>query len=512
MIAISKRITALRGARRFVAALLAGGALALTQAPVSWPILLFVALPVLLWLLDGTAGPVGGFGIGWAAGVGYFGGALFWIVDPFLVDPESYGWMAPIALIGMAGGMALFWGVPFGLARMVWRPGASRVVLLACAWTLAEFARGHVLTGFPWALHGYAWVETPVIQTVALFGPYMLGFLTLIAGLSVGLATWRGIGVAGMLVAMGWGFGAWRLAQPLPERAEPVLVRLVQPNAVQSEKWLPGKEEEFYRRHLSESLSPAEPRPDVTIWSETAVSFILGYHPELQAEAAAAAAPGQLILGMRRVDVMPEGGEDWYNSLVALRADGAPVAVYDKYHLVPFGEYIPYGHVLGRLGLPALTTLTRSGFTAGPGPRVLSVPGLPPFLPVICYEAIFPQGMRAPGERPEWIVQITNDAWFGETSGPYQHLAQARIRAIEQGLPLARAANTGISAMIDPHGRIIASLGLGLAGHVDAPLPAALPPTFYSRLPEVTIPVSIAIIFVLTFTNILCGISYPRRG
>ncbi len=304
------------------------------------------------------------------------------------------------------------------------------------------------------------------------------------AALLPGLGTWRAIAIAAALVSAGWGYGAWRLAQPLPERAEPLVVRLVQPNAAQAEKWLPGKAQEFWDRHLALTRAPADPRPAVTIWSESAAPFALGYEPALQAEAAAAAAPGRLILGITRLDRAPDG-DRWFNSLAVLDADGSSAAVYDKVHLVPFGEYVPLSGLIARLGLPALQTLTSGGFTPGPGPHLVTVPGLPPFLPLICYEAIFPAAMQAPEGRAEWMVQITNDAWFGTTSGPYQHFAQARARAIEQGLPLARAANTGISAMVDAQGRVVASIGLGESGYVDAVLPAPLPPTLYARTGDI---------------------------
>ncbi len=311
------------------------------------------------------------------------------------------------------------------------------------------------------------------MQAAALVGPHLLGLLTLVAALLPGSRRLYAVAVAAALVAAGWGFGAWRLAQPVPARDPAFVVRLVQPDADQREKWQPGMEQVFYERHLALSTAPAGRRPDATIWSETAVPFLLDRDRALLAESAAAAAPGRLILGIRRVEDGAEGPR-WFNSLAVLAPDGGTAAVYDKHHLVPFGEYVPLAGVVRRLGLPALTTLTTSGFSAGPGPAVLAVPGVPPFLPLICYEAIFPHGLRAPGARPEWLVQVTNDAWFGTASGPYQHLAQARVRAIEQGLPLARAANTGISAMIDPYGRVIASLGLGEAGYVDVELPGAL--------------------------------------
>jgi apolipoprotein N-acyltransferase len=507
---LERRVRELGGWSARALALVAGLVMALSQPPVSWPVVLFIALPVLLWLLDGARGGRGAFALGWCAGLGFFGAGLFWIVDPFLVEPDVFGWLAPIALLGMSGGLALFWGAAFAIAHRFWRPGWSRAVLLAAVWTLVETLRGHVLTGFPWALPAYAWIDTPIAQSLAIVGPYGLSFLTLLAGLLPGVLSPPTVGVAAALVALGWGFGAWRLAEPLPARAVPVQVRLVQPNMPQNEKWQPGKEEEFFRRHLALSGATADPRPDVTIWSETAVAFILDQDPMAQAVAAGSVGPdGHLLLGIRRFEDTP-GGRLWFNSLAVLGPDGATRTVYDKARLVPFGEYIPLKGIAARLGIPALTTMTRGGFSPGPGPRVLTVPGVPPFLPLICYEAIFPDAARVPGARPEWLVQVTNDAWFGEASGPYQHFAQARARAIEQGLPLARAANTGISAMVDPRGQIVAELGLGETGYLDAALPAPLESTVYSQIGDFPPVLMIITVFVLTLLIVSGGIERRR--
>jgi apolipoprotein N-acyltransferase len=508
VIAIERRVAALGAPARLGLAAAAGAATALAQPPVSWPAVLFLAMPLLLWCLDGAPGGWSAFRLGWLAGAAHFAAALFWIVEPFLVEPEVFGWMAPFALAGMAGGLALFWAVPFGLARSWTGPGLNRVLLLAALLALAEYARGHVLTGFSWGLFAYGWVETPVMQAAALLGPYGVGFLTLVAALLPGLATWRAVAVAAALVGAGWGYGAWRLAQPVPERAEPLVVRLVQPNAAQHLKWLPGMEQEFYERHIA--MTRAEPRPDVTIWSETAVPFVLGRAPELLAESAGSAAPGRLILGIRRAEEGAEGTR-WYNSLAVLAPDGTAAAVYDKHHLVPFGEYIPFAGLVARLGLPALEPLTRGGFSAGDGPHLVATEGVPPFLPLICYEAIFPGGLDAPEGRGEWLVQVTNDAWFGEASGPWQHLAQARVRAIEQGLPLARVANTGISAMVDPLGRVVARIGLDEEGHVDAELPGALAPTLYVRLGDGPALTAVLAVLGLTLVNFKSGVFRELR-
>lgn len=484
------------------------------QPPVSAPLAVLAALPVLLWLLEAAPGPRRGMLLGWVAGVGFFSAGMFWIVEPFLVQPEVFGWMAPFALVGISAGLALFWAVPFGLARAIWScrgsgySGLFGALLLAALWMLAEFARGHVLTGFPWALQAYAWTETPVMQLAALGGPYLLTFATFSAGLALGARSWPTVLVVAILIAAGWGWGAWRLSEPLPPREPSVNVRLVQPNVPQSEKWLPERQREFFDRHLS--LSARAPRPDVTIWSESAFPVALNYAPDLQSEGVAAAGPGPLILGANRLDRTPEG-DRWYNSLAVLGPGGLPLATYDKHHLVPFGEYMPIAGLVDRLGLPALQTLTRGGFSAGPGPRLISVPGLPPFLPLICYEAIFPGSLSAPEGRADWLVQITNDAWFGEAAGPYQHLAQARSRAIEQGLPLARAANTGVSAMIDPYGRVTENLGLGESGVVDAMLPSALQPPPYVVVGDYLAIVVALGVFVLTAINFTSGVLPLRR-
>lgn len=508
-----KARSVLTGGMGLALAAAAGGAMGLGQSPVGWPFVLFLALPLLFRLLAASPGPRAGFGLGWCAGTGYFAATLFWIVEPFLVDAPRHGWMAPFALAGMAAGLALFWAVPFALTRALWpRAGLARVLMLASAWTLAEAARAHVLTGFPWALVAYAWIETPVMQAAALVGPHGLGFLTLVAGLLPGLATVPAAVAAALLVAAAWGWGSHRLAAPMPPRAEPLMVRLVQPNAAQTDKWDPAREAEIFARLRALSQSPAAVPPDVTIWPETAVPFLLDDDPAAQAAAAAAAGPeGRLILGIRRA----EPGEmvwTWFNSLAVLAPDGTALAVYDKARLVPFGEYIPLSRLMARLGSTRLASLTGGGFTPGPGPAVLAVPGLPPFRPLICYEAIFPGAMHGLSPRPDWLVQITNDAWFGQVSGPFQHLAQARSRAIEQGLPLARAANTGISAMMDARGEIVARLDLSETGVVDAVLPPALPPTPYARIGDLHFFLGFVLIFGLTLLNFGGGVFKVRRG
>jgi len=448
--------------RRFGLAFLAGLALALGQAPFNFPWLAVIALPGLLYLLRQTCCWKGGFALGWGAGLGYFGLTLSWIVEPFLVDIARYGWMAPFALVLMAGGAAAFWGLGFALAQR-W-PNA---LVFAGFWTLAELLRSTALTGFPWALQAYNWVETPVIQAVSLVGAHGLGFLIVLSG---GLLLSRsGAVLAVLIMASLSGYGIWR--QTLPVADTGLTVRLIQPNATQSKKWDPAFISTYYSRQLEFSAAPGA--PDVVVWPEAAIAYLPDEQPLVRDEITAAA-QAPVILGARRRDL-----NGVFNSLFLLGRQGEIETVYDKYRLVPFGEYIPFQSVLENWGLKALAETMGMGNSAGTGPKIIKGAEVPPFLPLICYEAIFPQGVAGP--RPEWLVQITNDAWFGVFNGPYQHLAQARVRAIEQGLPLARAANTGISAMVDPFGRVTASLPLGEAGYVDAALPQPLPPTLLAK-------------------------------
>jgi apolipoprotein N-acyltransferase len=454
---------------------------ALGQAPLGlWPATL-AALAGVAALLTVAPGPGKAALTGWAFGAGYFGLTLSWIVQPFLVDAGRHGWMAPFALVLMAGGLALFWAGAFALARWL-SPGRGPVWLaLAVGFGAAEALRGWLFGGFPWGGPGLAWIDTPLAQIAAWIGALGLSVLT-VAG---AVALWEVLArrsIAGGAVLML--AGALTLASGLalergaiPERADPVRLRLVQPNAPQHLKWDPAWMGVFLDRALGLTAAEAEAPLDLVIWPETAVPSLLGDAPGLQAEIAAIAAPARLIAGIRRLE-----GRRGYNSLVLFGAGGAAEQVYDKHHIVPFGEYVPLGDLLGRFGIHGLATREGYGYSAGPGAALLYLPGgLGRALPLICYEAIFPRDLRAAPGRADWILQITNDAWFGTFSGPQQHLVQARFRAIEFGLPLARAANTGVSAVIDAKGRVLAALPLGQDGKLDADLPGALPPTPYAR-------------------------------
>lgn len=452
-------------------AAVAGVGLALGAAPFSLPWPVFLAVPLLAFLMSRAQGWKAGLGIGWWAGTAYFAASMYWIVEPFLVEPERHGWMAPFALVLVALGLGVFWAGAFALAMRF--SAIGRGIAMVVFWSAAEWARAHVLTGFPWGMIAYGWSETPVFQSLAFVGPHGLTLLTLLCALLPAILPRRiGLPLTAGLVALAW---AGLSTRPTDMPATRTTIRLVQPNAPQHLKWRPDMVSIFFDRALA--YSEAGDPPDVVIWPETSLPFLWDEAPALRARVVAAGRGAEMILGHRRF--LEDGAR---NSLLHIDGAGGTLGEYDKHHLVPFGEYIPFGDLAARFGIQGLAANDGIGFVPGPGPALIDSARLPPYLPLICYEAIFPGLATLSGDRPAWLVHITNDAWFGSFAGPFQHLVQARARAIEQGLPLARAANTGISALIDPYGRIVASAPLGIEGYVDAALPAALPATPYARL------------------------------
>ena len=451
---------------------------ALGQAPLGFWWATLVALAFLGKLVAGQEWWRGRLWTGWTAGVGYFAASLFWIVEPFMVDAARDGWMAPFALVFMAGGMALFWALAAALAGL----GCSfsgRAVGFALGLAASDLVRSYVFTGFPWALVGHVWAGTPVAQAAALGGPIGLSLLTaMMAALPVVFQKprWAGLAISCGVLAVLWSGGAMRLAEADPAREPAIRVRLVQPNATQSLKWDPQMRDEFMRRQMEATAAPQAAPLDLVIWPETAVPWLLEDSADVLREIVAASGGVPVALGIQRAE-----GERSFNSLVATDREGAVSAVYDKHHLVPFGEYVPFGDVLYDFGISAFAAKAGMGYTAGHGAAVLDLGNAGKVLPLICYEAVFPQDLRAAPMRADWILQITNDGWFGNLAGPYQHLAQARLRAIEQGLPLMRVANTGVTAVIDAKGRVLQSLPLNTVGFLDADVPSVLPPTLYAR-------------------------------
>ncbi len=443
----------------------------------------------------------GAFGLGWMAGLGYFAVATWWIAEPFMVDPEIYGWMAPFAVVLTAAGLALFWGAAGVIYRALRPRSGWKVLVFAGVFAGIEWLRGHVLTGFPWDLPGETWrAGSAPSQAAALVGAYGLSWITLAIASTPALLVLavRRLAQAAMVAAAGVGLtllyagGAGRLAAARavsPGKDAPV-VRIVQADIDQKEKWKPENLEQVFEAYAVLTELPAARRPDIVVWPEGALPTLIDdfiapgspYAPRLRD----LIQPGQaLLMGANRYEPAGPRRYRYFNTLIALRREGDSLVVaghYDKHRLVPFGEFLPLGDLAGRLGIRSLVHMPED-FTPGPRPRPQSVPGVPPFQPLICYEALFP-GLVRDGERPRWILNVSNDAWFGTTSGPLQHLNMARYRAIEQGLPMIRSTPTGVSAVIDAYGRIQPGrrLGLGATGVIDAPLPPALPATPYARL------------------------------
>src|SRR4051812_2012888 len=510
------------GWKRVAVALAAGALSALAMPPFNaWPIL-FVTFPVVLWLIDGSgAGRLRGVPAaalaGWWFGLGYFVPGLYWLGYAFLVDASTFAWLMPFAVLGLPAYLALFPAVGFALARLIWTRDGTRVIALAIGLTLSEWLRAHVLTGFPWNTFGYALTEPLALaQTASLIGLWGLTFLSvaifaspavLIDGKLGARKPWIWPAIAmSLLVAMGI-FGGVRLSlQPTAMLTE-VKLRIMQPNLQQDVKFNYSAKAEVMKKYLTLSDRASGPQStgvrdtSILIWPESAFPFFLTREADAMAQIADLLPKGTvLIAGSVRAPDLPAGTRITraYNSIYVIDHDGSVVSVYDKVHLVPFGEYLPFQDWMEKLGIVQLTKV-QGGFIAGQQRRALEIPHAPRALPLICYEAIFPGNVAARDDRPGWIVNLTNDGWFGFSTGPYQHLQQARLRAIEEGLPMVRAANTGISAVIDPVGRIVARLGLGIEGVLDAGLPSPILPTIYTRTGDlpVTIIMATALLFVI---------------
>jgi apolipoprotein N-acyltransferase len=494
---LAQELAALSGWRRYGLGFVLGVLLAGALPPVDLTPLIFVAFPGLLWLDEGSAGPWASARLGYVFGLGFFVAGLYWIAAALFVDIARFWWALPFAVLGLPALMAIYPAAALGVTSLgtlsLRLPAGARICLFAVAWSAAEWARGHFLTGLPWNLVGYVWSggfpgSLAVLQSVAWVGIYGLGFVTVLAAALAGLmgisslrpmASARraapALGAA-LLILVPAASGALRL-QLVPTGSTGTWLRLVQPSIPETMKWDPAAAEANFHRLIELSGGPAEHPLAAVLWPEAAATFLLERDdPHRAAIAAVAPKGGYVITGALRADPPPGPPTRIWNSIEAIDGEGAIRAHYDKAHLVPFGEYVPMGDVL-----PVKKITPGSiDLSAGPGPQTIALPGLPAFSPIICYEAIFPGAVVDDKARPAWILNVTNDAWYGRSSGPYQHFAIARTRAIEEGLPLVRVANNGISGVIDPAGRVVARTGLDSVGHADVPLPETAAPTLYA--------------------------------
>ncbi|MBI1869111.1 MAG: apolipoprotein N-acyltransferase [Methylocystis sp.] len=517
-LSLAQRVILSEGWTRRAIACCAGAIGALALAPVDFAPAMLAPMCAAVWLIDGSATATHGGGsgfmrasaasaaaAGWWLGFGYFLAGLWWLGAALLVEADQFAWALPLAVLGVPAGLAVFTSLGFALARLLWSSGSLRVFALAAGLGASEWLRGHLLTGFPWNDFGMA-LAGPLVfaQAGALIGLYGLDVLAIIvfaapATLVNAAAPRRFVTPAlaaalAVLVALTL-FGALRLSRGETEFVDGVRLRLMQPNLPPDAKFKAANGPDIVRHYLALSDRATTPEragvADAThlVWPESAFPFVLSREPQALAQIARVLQGKTLITGAARVEEARFAGAGAtqrtkiYNSIEVVQG-GKIVAAYDKIHLVPFGEYLPLASLLGPLGV---NHLVPGVWDEGRGARRLIAPGLPPMAPLVCYEAIFP-GEAAPPDadnaRPQLLLNVTNDGWFGRTSGPYQHLAQARLRAIEEGLPLVRAANTGISALVDPYGRILEQLPLGVEGVLDGRLAKALPATPFSTHPN----------------------------
>lgn len=498
--AAARAVSGLSGWRAGLASIAVGATGALAMAPFHiWPFLV-VGLTFLVWQIDGAAAQkrrlLSGFYRGWCFGFGYFFAGLWWIGSAFLVEADRYGALMPFAITAMPVGLALFWGAAGAIAARLWRRDSRRILLFATILFILEYVRGHVLTGFPWNLVGQTWAAGGVVsQSAAYFGVWGLTFVTQFAFMAPAalggpdaqparrITPLAGaFAIFALIVAVGFA----RVSGAANAAEEGVRLRIVQAQIDQSTKWLPENRDAVRDHYLRLTASEGLETRTHVIWAESALPVLLLEEPRIMDAIARTVGDGRVLLtGAVRRDVSDPLEPSYFNSFVALAIeDGIPVpaAVYDKVKLVPFGEYTPFAQTLRRW-IPAKVVDFADGYTHGPARATVTVPGAPPLAPQICYEVIFPGfTLRNGSDRPGWIVNVTNDAWYTGTPGPHQLFNQARYRAIEEGVALARAAAGGYSAVVDPYGRIVAQLPIDADAVVDADLPKALSPTLYSMI------------------------------
>ena len=511
---------------RIFLALIAGAAAGLVHPPFNIWIGL-IGYPVLMVLAERSATRRGAFGVGWLFGFAYFLIGCWWVAEAFLINPAQ-AWMAPFAASLLPAGIGLFTGAASALYRAFKPVGIGRFILFAALFSAFEFLRGHVLTGFPWNPVGASWFAgSAPSQFAAVAGVYGLGLVTLlgVCGLAPLLAakltraTLIASGVGLALLAMPTFYGLARLSGAKVEYSN-VLVRLVQADVGQENKWTPEAYRDIVDRYIRLTTAPAPRMPDVVVWPESALpnlanNVFAGPEADLMASALQ---PGQTLLaGLSRAEATQDGHTVYYNSLFELvrEPQGLRIGqVYDKHRLVPFGEYLPLGKLMGQIGIRSLVHMP-ADISAGPAPASISSALLPPVQPLICYESLFPgftDGREA--TRPAWIVNVSNDAWFGQTSGPLQHLNLASFRAIETGLPVARATPTGVSAMVDPFGRVVAGsrIAAGEARFSDVLLPLPQPATVYGRTGDAPYLICLSLLIFVSLAYLRFARSQTAKG
>ena len=510
------------GWRRALFAIISGAIGTFALAPYHILPALFVAISAAVLLVDSVAAQSlrgwrryrAAFAIGWCFGFGWFVAGLWWLGAAFLVEPDQFALLLPLGVLGLPAVLAIFTGLAFMLALSLWSQGPARIAAFAFAFTPIEWVRGHIFTGFPWNMPGMALAGSLTLaQTASLIGAYGLNGLALIIAASPAAlfsnGSWlrRATPMLGALVIIGamTAFGSWRLAQPVPPDVPGAKLHIMQPDVPQDAKFRPHNRDAIMARYFSVSGAPGADTITHYIWPESPFPFLLNRDRQALNDIAAMVGDRAVLVtgAVRARPALPgEVSNAYFNGVQIVGPHGMLGDHADKVHLVPFGEYLPLADWLEAMGLRTFVPVP-GVFTPGEERRGLKIPGLPDASPLICYEAIFPgEVLPQSGERPRWLLNITNDAWFGLTAGPHQHFAQARLRTIEEGLPMVRAANNGISAIIDPYGRVRAMLGLGETGVVDGMLPGAIDPPIFTQMRS---------IFLILMLGLLGGIAIAGR-
>ena len=532
------------GWRRIVLTIGAGAISTFALPPYNFPLVGFIGFPLLVWLVDGAvADPrksligrlLPAFATGWLFGFGYFAAGLWWLGAAMLVDAAAFAIFIPFAVLVLPAICGVYFGLATLVARQFWSDSAFRIFALAAALALFELLRGTLFTGFPWNEIGVmAAPSVLLMQTGSLVGAHGLTLIAVIVFSSLAvIADRRGrrpvLAIALGLLVFHLGFGAWRLWAHPTAFVPGVDVRVVQPNIAQNEKWDEDEANGIFQRHIDLTAMRAPPgeivgagsaAPDaavdpdsagsggggaavtpgqapapmpapmpvptrtLVVWPETSFPFLLTHRPDAIATIADTLRPGEtLIAGAARVEGTSAEDARYYNSVYVIDDEGRIVDARDKTHLVPFGEYLPFQNILEKFGLRQIADAMPGGFSPGSLRERVPLEGAPSFLPLICYEIIFPGeiDVGAPDTRPGFLVNDTNDAWYGDTPGPYQHLRLAELTAVSFGLPLVRSANTGVSVVTDAYGRQIGGLALGSTGTIETALPQAAAATIFAR-------------------------------
>jgi apolipoprotein N-acyltransferase len=477
-------------------AFLAGALAVLSQAPYDFFAVCFISFPVLVWLLDGATADKAtrllrrlapAFAIGWWFGFGYFVAGLWWVGGAMLIEAQDFAWALPIAVVFLPAILATFYGLAAALARAFWSDDIGRIAALAASFALLEWLRTFVFTGFPWNPIGYAAMPIPLlVQSVAVVGmPGMNALAVFVFAMPALLAGKRsvrvGLGLAMLLAVADVAFGYARLNAEASQPVRSLPVRIIQPAIDQTLKLDKTSRDDIFRSLLTLSSAPPpadKPAPKLIVWPETSLPFLFTERPDALAAIGELLGDGQMLLaGNVRAEGQGSEARRYYNSVVAINDRGEIVDAVDKLHLVPGGEYLPLADWLSEIGIEHIIAMPTS-FSPGTERHPIPVTDGLKAAAFICYEIIFPQEVRTGVRGADFIVNVTNDGWFGDTPGPYQHFRSAQIRAVETGLPVVRSANNGISGVIDQRGRVIDAFALNVRGTLDVNLdiPSPAPP------------------------------------